>query len=160
MAEGYMGLGAFGKFFEPLNLENAGPVKRILLEHDFIAIGEYVLADSRISRELAVSVAAICRRRFKATDIVVLDILDEKEEGEAGIAFTEKGIYCWEEDETFVAEILYSNIAAVDYEEEYVIITDKEGKEIRLFCGDEDEVKYSRNMYNYIMDIKEAMEAQ
>ena len=143
---------------EKEDLENASPIRRSILSSNYGDIGECVVAGARISRQLATTAVSICRRRFKAEDLILLVLLDEEEEGEAGIAFTEIGIYYWREDEEFVAEIPYESIQAVDYDEENAIVTTADGKVIELFCGADEDEKYSRYMYNFIMDIKEALE--
>ncbi len=141
------------------NLENASPMERLILTSPHSDIGNCVLEGRLISRDLATAATAICRRRFKAKDIVLMVLLDENEEGESGIVFTETGIYHWLEDEEFMGEILYMDIESVDYDEENVMITDGAGRTVEIFCGeDDDEEHYSRYMYNFIMDIKEGME--
>lgn len=150
---------AVKKTQESVDSSDYSPLKKMILGSNYGNIGKYVVANMQLSQHLGNTAVSICRRRFKTSDLVLIDVLDEEEEGEAGIAFTEKGIYCWEEDESFVAEIRYDNIAEVDYDDENVIVTTVEGKNIELFCGeDENDEKYSRYMYNFIMDIKEAYE--
>ena len=141
------------------NLENASPMERLILTSQHSDIGSCVLERMLISGELANAATAICRRRFKVMDIVLMVLLDKDEEGEAGIVFTETGIYHWLEDEEFVGEMPYVDIESVDYDEEQVIITDNDGRTVELFCGeDSEEEHYSRYMYNFIMDIKEGLE--
>lgn len=144
---------------EKLDLENASPLRKFILSSDYSAIGNCVVAGSLLSKSLATTATSICRRRFKADDIILMILLDEEEEGEAGIAFTEMGIYCWEEEEEFLAEIMYDSIRDVDYDEESTIVYTMDGKEIELYCGEDTDEKYSRYLYNFIMDIKDALES-
>ncbi|MBO4415365.1 MAG: hypothetical protein J5824_05220 [Lachnospiraceae bacterium] len=67
--------------------------------------------------------ATICRRRFKPQEIILLSILDEDEEGEAGVAFTDKAIYCWDEDDNFIFSISYNDIESLDYDSNGVHLT-------------------------------------
>ena len=143
-----------------VDLENASAIKKFLLTGNYSEIGGYVLAGTSITRKLAITAVSVCRRRFKTEDIVLLVLLDEDEEGEAGIVFTEKGIYQWQEDEEFVAEVRYDAIQSVDYDEENVLITTKDGKNVDLYCGDDCDEKYSRYMYNFIADIVEFFEKE
>lgn len=136
--------------------DNLSPMKVAILNVSCNEISNCVEMGTRLTREKAIAAISICRRKFRIEDIVLMVVLDEAEEGEAGIVFTEKGIYYWLEDEGFVAEIPYGTIKDVDYDEEYAIITTTDNKQVELLCGGEVEDKYSRYMYNYIMDLKEA----
>ena len=134
------------------------PMKIAILNGNCNEISTCVVAGTKISRERAIAAVSICRRKFKIEDIVLMVVLDDAEDAESGIVFTEKGIFYWLEDEGFVAEIPYGSIKTVDYDEEYAIITTTDDKRVELLCGGEVEDKYSRYMYNYIMDLKEAYE--
>lgn len=95
--------------------------KDFIFNLDWNDIGPCVLrCDNGENTALTKTAATICRRRFKPADIVLISVLDEDEEGEAGIAFTSKGLYYWDEDDTFVFDVNYADIASVDYDEDSV----------------------------------------
>lgn len=135
-----------------------GTMKSAILGCYLDEISRCVLTGDDITREHAIAAVSICKRKFKIEDIVLMVALDEAEEGESGIAFTEKGIYYWLEDEGFVADIPYGSIKEIDFDQENVIIITADDKKINLFCGGDIDDKYSRFMYNYIMDLKEEYE--
>ncbi len=137
-----------------MDLTGTSGLRRLLIESAKNGLGSCILTFSQISDDLAVTATAICRRRFNRDDIVVMSVLDRDEEGEAGIVFTEKGIYHWLENEQFVAEIPYDQIGAVGYQGDSVIITMEDDSNVILYCGEDAvEENYSRYMYNYIVDI-------
>ena len=143
-------------FLSKVDLVEGGPFRDFIFCLDSEHIGACVLKGARLSQELGNTATAVCRRRFKCQDIIVMDVLDEEEEGEAGIVFTEKGIYHWLEGEEFVAEVPYDDIGAVGYCGDEIIITRMDDSPVFLFCGaGAEEEKYSRYMYNYICDILE-----
>jgi len=144
------------KYLTKMDLVEVGPFREFILGIDSEHIGGCVLKGAQISQEFGNTATAICKRRFKWQDMIVMVVLDGEEEGEAGIVFTEKGIYHWLENEEFVAEVLYEDIGAVGYQGDSVIITRQDDSPVILFCGeDAEEEKYSRYMYNYICDIVE-----
>ena len=143
-------------FLQKADLVETGPFREFIFSLDSDRIGSCVLKGARITQEIGNTATAICKRRFKWQDMIVLIALDEDEEGEAGIAFTEKGIYHWLEGDEFVAEVTYEDIGAVGYQGDYIIITRQDDSPVELYCGeDAEEEKYSRYMYNYICDIVE-----
>ncbi len=147
---------SISKYLTKMELVEGSPFREFIFVLDSEHIGSCVLKGARLSRDFGNTATAICKRRFKWQDMVVMVVLDEAEEGEAGIVFTEKGIYHWREDEEFVAEVLYEDIAAIGYQGDSVIITEHDDTPVILFCGeDAEEEKYSRYMYNYICDIVE-----
>ena len=147
---------SLSKYLTKMELVEGSPFREFIFSLDSDHIGSCVIKGSRLSRDFGNTATAVCKRRFKWQDMVVMVVLDEEEEGEAGIVFTEKGIYHWKEDEEFVGEILYEDIAAVGYQGDSVIITNHEDVPLILFCGeDAEEEKYSRYMYNYICDVVE-----
>lgn len=148
------------KFLAKADLVDGGPFREFIFSLDSEHIGSCVLKGARITQEIGNTATAVCKRRFKWQDMIVLITLDEDEEGEAGILFTEKGIYHWLENDEFVAEVLYDDIGAVGYQGDYIIITRQDDSSVELFCGeDAEEEKYSRYLYNYICDIVEYFDA-
>ncbi len=148
------------KFLAKMDLVEGSPFREFIFALDSDRIGGCVLKGARITQEIGNTATAVCKRRFKWQDMIVLIALDEDEEGEAGIAFTEKGIYHWLEKDEFVAEVLYEDIGAVGYQGDYIIITRQDDSPVELYCGeDAEEEKYSRYMYNYICDIVEYFDA-
>lgn len=148
------------RFLTKMDLVEAGPFREFIFALDSDHIGSCVLRGARITQEIGNTATAICKRRFKWQDMIVLIALDEDEEGEAGIAFTEKGIYHWLEGDEFVAEVPYEDIGAVGYQGNYIIITRQDDSPVELFCGeDAEKEKYSRYMFNYICDIVDYFDA-
>ena len=91
-----------GRTMTKMDSMAASPLKKFILSCDTDKLGDCVGRGSQISKQLSNAATAICRRRFNRDDIVVMSVLDRDEEGEAGIVFTEKGIYHWLENEEFV----------------------------------------------------------
>ena len=148
------------RFLTKMDLVEAGPFREFIFALDSDHIGSCVLRGARITQEIGNTATAICKRRFKWQDMIVLIALDEDEEGEAGIAFTEKGIYHWLEGDEFVAEVPYEDIGAVGYQGNYIIITRQDDSPVELFCGeDAEKEKYSRYMFNFICDIVDYFDA-
>ena len=147
---------SMSKFLAKMDLVEGGPFREFIFALDSDRIGGCVLKGNRITQEIGNTATAICKRRCKWQDMIVLIVLDEEEEGEAGIVFTEKGIYHWLEGDEFVAEVTYEDIGAVGYQGNYIIITRQDDSPVELYCGeDAEEEKYSRYLYNYICDIVE-----
>ena len=129
--------------------------------------------DDRL-KDYAFKASTITRRRFKPDDVVMLRFLDEEEEGDAGLAFTTAGIYCWEEDDRYSFGVRYEDILSVDYDEDGVILhvneNDRDGSNVfgMILNGDRDSIvipcetedddeKISeiRRMYNLLADLVE-----
>lgn len=147
-------------FLSKMDLVEASPFREFIFALDSDHIGSCVLRGARISQELGNTATAICKRRFKWQDMIMMVVLDAEEEGEAGIVFTEKGIYHWLENDEFVAEVPYEDIGAVGYQGNYIIITRQDDSPVELFCGeDAEKEKYSRYMFNYICDIVDYFDA-
>lgn len=146
------------KMLEKWKLTEYTPIEKFILEKDYRRIGNLVINELNTSDEKVMAAVSICRRRFKVSDIILLVILDEEQEGEAGIAFTQNGIYHWKGDEEYIGGVSYNHIRELDYDEENVMVTDKDGVILTLWCGEDTSEKYSRYMYNFIMDIKEYAE--
>lgn len=143
-----------GRTLTKMDSLSASPLKKFILSCDTNKLGDCVLRGSQITMELTNAATAICRRRFKWDEIILMVVLDRNEEGEAGIAFTEKGIYHWLEDEEFVFGLTYEEIDAVGYQGDSVILTTSDDDNVCMFCGENaEEEKYSRYMYNFIADI-------
>ncbi|GEM_PF-1057892 len=134
--------------------EKAGLAGHILgLDYDKIAenVVGGVISDSDLS-----DVTAICRRRFRKNEVLVL--VEIEDDYESGIAFTAKGICSWTDTGSDIDEIAYTDITHVDFDDEYIMISGK-GEEISIYLGDDaEEEKYPRYMYNFIMDILEYFE--
>lgn len=145
-----------GRTIAKMDLTEAGPLEKFILSCDTNKLGDCVVRGSQITADLSNTATAICRRRFKASEIILMVVLDRDEEGEAGIVFTEKGIYHWLEDEEFVFGLTYEEIGAFGYQGDSVILTTSDDDNVCMFCGDNaEEEKYSRYMYNFIADIFE-----
>lgn len=121
---------------------------------NYESIADSVFAGT-ISEDILVNITAVCRRCFKKQDVILFVDLDTDEEYEAGIVFTEKGIFSWTDSGMEIEEISYESITQVDFDDEDIIIT-HEGETTYINMGeDAEEEKYPRYMYNFIMDILE-----
>lgn len=143
------------KFMNVLNASRVtGGMNHPILSLNYREIGENVYAGS-ISKEVLNDVTAVCRRRFRGDDVLVYVDTDENEEYNSGIVFTEDRIFTWTDNEGCIEEVAYADISAVDYNDHSVTIS-YNGGTCALYLGEnaEDE-KYSRYMYNFIMDIME-----
>jgi len=139
-----------------MDLIGADAFKKFLLEKGSNRIGVCVRRGIEIPENWMLAATSICKRRFRWQDIIWMVALDEEEEGEAGIVFTEKGIYHWLEEENFVEEVLYDDISSVEYIEKHVVLTLADGKTVELLCDNGNgEEKYNRYMYNFVTDIVE-----
>ena len=54
-----------------------------------------------------------------------------------------------------VLMVLLDELEEVDFDQDSVIVRTTDDKKVELHCGGDIEDKYSRYMYNYIMDLKE-----
>lgn len=141
--------------------EAKSPLAKFICDCDYSEIGNCVCRKSELTKGQINTAVAICRRRFTKDDIILFDILDDYEEGEEGIVFTESAIYHWRGDETLVAEVSYEEIARVDYEGDYVYLYTEDDEVIEMYCGeDAGEEKYTRYMYNFISDILDFLEKE
>ena len=141
--------------------EPESPLAKFIYDSDYREIGALVRRKSELTKSQMNTAVAICRRRFTKDDIILFDILDDYDEGEEGIVFTESAIYHWRGDETVVAEVSYEEIARVDYEGDYVYLVTEDDEAIELYCGeDAGEEKYTRYMYNFISDILDFLEKE
>ncbi len=95
----------------------APDLRDFILSHADTNLGPAIVNynDQRM-KSLSKKAATICRRRFRADDVLLLSLLDEDEEGDAGVAFTNDGIYHWEEEDNFIFGIKYRDIKYVDYD--------------------------------------------
>ena len=108
-----------------VNAAAATLTREDILALDWKDIGELVFSpESECFNAYARTAAAICRRAFRPADVVLISVLDEDGEGETGIAFTTDGIYYWDED--MHDGVKYSDIAAVDYDDDSVRVTLKQ----------------------------------
>lgn len=140
------------KFQEEEELKS--PLAKFIYDCDYSEIGNCVCRKSELTKRQINTAVAICRRRFTKDDIILFDILDDYDEGEEGIVFTESAIYHWRGEETLVAEVSYEEITRVDYEGDYVYLYTEDDEVIEMYCGeDAGEEKYTRYMYNFISDI-------
>ena len=105
------------------NTTNEADIKRFILERASKDLGpEIITYQDTEMKTLSKKASTICRRRFKASDVLLMSLLDEEAEGETGVAFTADGIYHWEEDDNFIFGIKYRDIKQVDYDSNGVIV--------------------------------------
>ena len=134
----------------------ANNMKEAILGCDSDEIWGCVTAGDDITREKANAAIDICKEKFKEDDIVLMIIRKDIERGESGIVFTEKGIYYWSDENVFVDEIPYSAIKDLDFNQDCVTVVITDDKWVDIFCGGDLDDNYSRYMYDYIKDLKEA----
>lgn len=131
--------------------------KRIM-ELDNKNIGPSVMAGD-IDDDILIDITAMCRRRFKKDDILVVVDLSE-EENETGIVFTGTGLHYWDNSGAAITTIMYEDIEAVDFDDDSVLIKHS-SETTTIWLGDDaEEEKYPRYMYNYIMDILEICDVE
>lgn len=140
-----------------MNISNANTLekfKKYVGGLDLNMIGPVVISGNLLEGMLN-DLTAICRRCFRKKDVIVYVDTDEDEEMECGIVFTANGIVSWRLNGNEIIQIPYTEIDSVDYDEDEVIINHS-GVSTELYLGMESrEEKYSRYMYNFIMDILE-----
>ena len=61
------------------------------------SLGEYVVLGGEVPDDVLLSAVSICRRRFKEEDIILMNVLDDEQQGEIGIVLTEEGCFVWNE---------------------------------------------------------------
>lgn len=118
------------------------------------SLGGYVVLGGEVPDDVLLSAVSICRRRFKEEDIILMNVLDDEQQGEIGIVLTEEGCFVW--NEKFLFNFNYKDIESVDYNDEDMEVYVKANDEdytIEL-SGDEDE-HYPRKWYNLLLDIRE-----
>jgi hypothetical protein len=147
--------GAMGAFSSE-KAADLGEIGRAILSSDYNRIGFCVSEGKRTDEDVLMAAVTLCRRRFKKKDIVLIDILDEEEEGEIGLVFTESACYYW--NETFQFSFDYADVTEMDFDDEgmEVSVTAGDSTYTIELTGDEDEY-YPRYMYNFIMDIVDAV---
>lgn len=127
-------------------------VREIIKSYDYDKIGETVmeLADAR--DDIIIAAVSLCRRRFRKNDIILIDVLDEENEGSIGVVFTEDALYHW--NESFQFSVKYADIVDVDFDDAMMTVYIQTGNDNYALelTGDEDEY-YPRYMYNFLMEI-------
>ncbi len=108
-------------------------IKAFIEKLDISEIEEIAATGKRIPPLLAKKASIICRRRFRPDEVLATVALDEEHEGEAGLVFTDHGIFAWESDDTFRFAVRYSDIVDTDYNGAGVTIIKKsvEGDELK-----------------------------
>ena len=107
--------------------------------------------EKRIADAITVS-----RRKIKKPDIVLCSMIYDSVDD--SIVFTEEKIYAFGEEKLeYIIE--YKEIDEVDFDEKFVILKLKDGKEVSLYCDNNSSyTEFTKNMYNFIMDILEVIE--
>ena len=141
------------------SLRTDGPTSEIaeyITQLNCSRIGETVRFGS-FSKGVLTDITAVCRRCFRKEEVIVYVDLDEDEDYEKGIVFTEDAIVVWTDSGDDVEKIEYAEITDADFDENEVIIY--HGSTTRIDLGDDaEEEGYSRNMYSFIMDILEFLQ--
>ena len=157
-----------------IDKKNSGvsDIRALLMLLDYEDIGENVFSADEISLKNKISISAQLKRRVKAHEMVVVDILEDADA--AGCIFTPDRIVYWYNYGENYTIIPYEAVIYADYSEEYVTlkvfgelvesdITEENidptfdgllhNGEVSLYAGPYCNNEYSKFMYMYIMDI-------
>ena len=157
-----------------IDKKNSGvsDIRALLMLLDYGDIGENVFSADEISLKNKISISAQLKRRVKAHEMAVVDILEDADA--AGCIFTSDRIVYWYNYGENYTIIPYEAVIYADYSEEYVTlkvfgelvesdITEENidptfdgllhNGEVSLYAGPYCNDEYSKFMYMYIMDI-------
>ena len=157
-----------------IDKKNSGvsDIRALLMLLDYEDIGENVFSADEISLKNKISISAQLKRRVKAHEMAVVDILGDDDV--AGCIFTLDRIVYWYNYGENYTIIPYEAVIYADYSEEYVTlkvfgelvesdITEENidptfdgllhNGEVSLYAGPYCNNEYSKFMYMYIMDI-------
>ena len=157
-----------------IDKKNSGvsDIRALLTLLDYGDIGENVFSADEISLKNKISISAQLKRRVKAHEMAVVDILEDADA--AGCIFTPDRIVYWYNYGENYTVITYEAVIDADYSEEYVTlkvfgelvesdITEENidptfdgllhNGEVSLYVGPYCNDEYSKFMYMYIMDI-------
>lgn len=157
-----------------IDKKNSGvsDIRALLMLLDYGDIGENVFSADEISLKNKISISAQLKRRVKAHEMDVVDILEDADA--AGCIFTPDRIVYWYNYGENYTIIPYEAVIYADYSEEYVTlkvfgelvesdITEENidptfdgllhNGEVSLYAGPYCNNAYSKFMYMYIMDI-------
>lgn len=157
-----------------IDKKNSGvsDIRALLMLLDYGDIGENVFSADEISLKNKISISAQLKRRVKAHEMAVVDILEDADA--AGCIFTPDRIVYWYNCGENYTIIPYEAVIYADYSEEYVTlkvfgelvesdITEENidptfdgllhNGELSLYAGPYCNNEYSKFMYMYIMDI-------
>jgi len=157
-----------------IDKKNSGvsDIRALLMLLDYGDIGENVFSADEISLKNKISISAQLKRRVKAHEMAVVDILEDADA--AGCIFTPDRIVYWYNYGENYTIIPYEAVIYADYSEEYVTlkvfgelvesdITEENidptfdgllhNGEVSLYAGPYCNNEYSKFMYMYIMDI-------
>ena len=157
-----------------IDKKNSGvsDIRALLMLLDYGDIGENVFSADEISLKNKISISAQLKRRVKAHEMAVVDILEDADA--AGCIFTPDRIVYWYNYGENYTIIPYEAVIYADYSEEYVTlkvfgelvesdITEENidptfdgllhNGEVSLYVGPYCNDEYSKFMYMYIMDI-------
>lgn len=157
-----------------IDKKNSGvsDIRALLMLLDYGDIGENVFSADEISLKNKISISAQLKRRVKAHEMAVVDILEDADA--AGCIFTPDRIVYWYNYGENYTVITYEAVIDADYSEEYVTlkvfgelvesdITEENidptfdgllhNGEVSLYVGPYCNDEYSKFMYMYIMDI-------
>ena len=157
-----------------IDKKNSGvsDIRALLMLLDYGDIGKNVFSADEISLKNKISISAQLKRRVKAHEMAVVDILEDADA--AGCIFTPDRIVYWYNYGENYTIIPYEAVIYADYSEEYVTlkvfgelvesdITEENidptfdgllhNGEVSLYAGPYCNNEYSKFMYMYIMDI-------
>lgn len=121
-------------------------------EMDVVKIGPAVYGED-IGDAILTEITAICRRHFKKDEVLVFVDFELDDDYVSGMVFTDEKIFYWKNIGNVIEEVSYKEIDNVDFDESSIQIKYSD-KTINIELGENvEEEKYSRYMYNFIMDI-------
>ena len=141
---------------------SSSSLKEFILNSNYKELGKSVITCNEIvnsssyssyEKEKVEQIVTVCRRKFRIGE-VILFVSDGDYQN--SLVFTEDRIYSIFHQQ-LDEEIKYSEIAEIDFDNYYgyVIVKLISNEEKRIFWPKIDYKEYYKNMYNFIMDIKD-----
>ncbi len=144
-------------------------IAKYMLGRDISKIGPNCYVMNKVNREyckkndvygtenILNDISAICERAFNKQDVIIyINTSDDEDDYETGIVFNETEIVTWDMTKESIIRIPYEKIESVDFDDKFAYVTLNDNQTVKLYLGkDADEMKYSRYMYNFLMDLME-----
>ncbi len=116
-------------------------------------IGYCYFLPHKVTDKMRKHIMAYSRMAVKKEDVLLVDYIDEDQEGTDGLAFCEDRIIYWRNEGESVIQIPYKEIKSVDYNKEHVTLKVNDEK-IELDLGEDyDDFEIYENMYVFIMHL-------
>lgn len=144
-------------------------IAKYMLGRDISKIGPNCYVMNKVNREyrkkndvygtedILNDITAICKRAFNKQDVIIyINTSDDEDDYETGIVFNETEIVTWDMTKESIIRIPYEKIESVDFDDKFAYVILNDNQTVKLYLGkDADEMKYSRYMYNFLMDLME-----